>query len=283
MVHFDGRGAGPVVLETWKVAVEGRPARDLVQTLQNDEVRLDQPVLLYDGRGRRIYWIGSEEDSNFRCNAYLFQCGGQVFLIDPGSKLHFAQVRGRVEQVIDPARVTHIIVHHQDPDLCASIPDWLAVNPNIEVLTNSRAAVLLPHYGFDRSRITCTDDLTLALAGGGALRFIPAPFMHFPGAFVTYDTVSRYLFSGDIFAAVSGEWQLFVDDFERQAGFMELFHIDYMASNKALRSFVDSIRDVEIAAVLPQHGSIIRGVDVERARGWLAALSCGLDLIYPGV
>ncbi len=263
----------------WNTQASG--VRDLVQTLANDAVCLDGPVLLYEGNGRQIYWVGSEEETNFRCNAYLFVSGEQACLIDPGSKWHFAQVRDRVAQVMDPGRVTHVIVHHQDPDLCASIPEWLSLNPGIEVLTNSRAAVLIPHYGFDRERVRCVDGMSLAVRGGGELRFLSAPFMHFPGAFATYDTVSGYLFSGDIFAAVSGDWQLFADDFDSHSGFMELFHIDYMASNKALRGFVASIRGLDIRAILPQHGSIIRGCDVERAFRWLEALPCGLDLIYP--
>lgn len=263
----------------WNTQASG--ARDLVQTLPNEGVCLDRPVLLYEGNGRTVYWVGSVEETNFRCNAYLFLSGEEAYLIDPGSKWHFPQVRDRVGQVVDPARVTHIIVHHQDPDLCASIPDWLALNPDIEVLTNSRAAVLIPHYGFDGDRVRCVDGLRQPLGGGGELRFVAAPFMHFPGAFVTYDTGSGYLFSGDIFAAVSGDWQLFADDFDSHAGFMELFHIDYMAGNKALRGFVASVQDLEIRAILPQHGSIIRGCDVSKALGWLANLKCGLDLIYP--
>lgn len=254
---------------------------DLVQTLRNEEVDVDGAVPLFRGEGREVYWIGSVEETQFRCNAYLLRAGDDAVLIDPGSRHHVGQVRDRVAQVLEPRRVTHIVVHHQDPDLCASIPDWLALNPAIRVLTHSRAAVLIHHYGFDAAKIDNIDGGTVTLRDGRELRFIAAPFMHFPGAFVTYDPVSRYVFSGDIFAALSGDWQLLVDDLESHLGFMELFHIDYMAGNKALRGFVRSIDGLEIAAFLPQHGSIIRGRDVPRALRWLEGLQCGLDIIYP--
>ncbi len=256
---------------------------DYVQTMRNDEVDTTKPVLLWDGQGRRIWWVGSEEETQFHCNSYLFQCGPESYLLDPGGKGHFEQVRRRVELVMDPRRVTHIVVHHQDPDLCASIPDWLAVNPNIEVFTSARAGVLIPHYGVPKERCKAVDGRTQPLAGGGELQFIPTPFCHFPGAFVTYDTVSGYMFTSDIFAALSGDWQLCVDDFETHAGLMELFHIDYMASNRAVRGFVESVEDLPVRAFCPQHGSIIRQRDVERAKDWLTGLECGLDVIYASV
>lgn len=254
---------------------------DQVTTLQNDQVNTQDPVCLYDSPDHKIYWIGSEEETNFHCNAYLIRTTGGNFLVDPGSRLHFPQVRRRVNRIMDTNQVTHIIAHHQDPDLCASIPLWLEENPQIQVLTNSRAAVLLPHYGFKKERITCTDDTCVTLPTGGELRFISSPWMHFPGAFVTYDTTSKFLFSSDIFCALSGDWELFVDDIETHKGFMELFHIDYMACNKACRNFVKNLEGLEINAVLPQHGSVIRGQDVWTAFDWLKELECGLDLLYP--
>lgn len=74
-----------------------------------------------------------------------------------------------------------------------------------------------------------------------------------------------------------------MDDFETHAGVMELFHIDYMAANRALRGFLDAIEDLPVRAFCPQHGSIIRGRDVQRAKDWLAGLECGLDVIYASV
>lgn len=61
---------------------------------------------------------------------------------------------------------------------------------------------------------------------------------------------------------------------------MDLFHIDYMASNIAAQGFVNKIEDKEIAAILPQHGSIINKKNVENALNYLRELRCGTDIIY---
>lgn len=249
--------------------------------IRNEDVRLDNPVALYRDGDHEIYWIGSLEETVFHCNSYLLRSGDRAYLIDPGGHGHFPQVRERVGKIMSPQDVTHIIVHHQDPDLCASLPLWLGIQPDITVLTHSRAAVLLPHYGISSDRIQSIDQSEMQLSDGGTLQFVPAPFLHFPGAFATYDTRSGFLFSGDIFAALSGVWKLMVEDMEEHLGFMELFHVDYMASNKAAKGFLNNLGDREIHGILPQHGSIIPASHVGEAFDWLGNLPCGLDLIYP--
>lgn len=248
--------------------------------------RLDQPILLFDGGStggihggvHRIYWVGAVEDTAFHCNAYLIVSGQQAYLVDPGGKPNFQQVKSRVAQVLPPEQVTHIIVHHQDPDLCASIPDWAGVNPEIVVLASRRAAVLLPHYGFRASAIVPTDGRSELLPSGGELRFISTPFLHFPGAFVTYDTNSRFMFTSDIFAAIDSDWDLYVTDFDRHARSMLAFHTEYMCSQKAIQRFVESVDSLDIQAFLPQHGSILEREMVRPAIEWLRGVRCGMDL-----
>ena len=96
---------------------------------------LSAPVCLFEG-GHSVYWVGSEEPSPFRCNAYLVVDGDHRVLIDPGStQHHFPQVKRRVEQIVPPSSITHIVVHHQDPDLCDSLPAWIETAPDLTIVT----------------------------------------------------------------------------------------------------------------------------------------------------
>ncbi|MBI3756269.1 MAG: hypothetical protein HY265_08930 [Deltaproteobacteria bacterium] len=63
---------------------------------------LDSPVFLFDENNRhRIFWVGSVENSLFRCNSYLLQDGAQNYLIDPGGLIiHFPQVMERIKAII---------------------------------------------------------------------------------------------------------------------------------------------------------------------------------------
>jgi flavorubredoxin len=255
-----------------------------ITPLMHQEITFGGPVLLYDG-SHRVYWVGSQEDSPFRCNAYLIVDGQHHILFDPGSQYyHFDQVKARVATVIPPDSITHIVVHHQDPDLCDSLPAWFELNPNAILVTTPRCRVLLPYYGLKSDiqwlDVSPSDSTVLELEGGG-LAFITSPFLHFPEAMVTYDEATGFLFSSDIGAAIESDWRLVINDWEKHWKAMVPFHVFYMASNRAMRGFIDKISPFPITAILPQHGSIIPGPFVRKALSQLKELPCGIDLLYP--
>lgn len=245
-------------------------------------IDVTRPTVLSEQDGHGVYWLGIDEESAFRCNAYLLRDGDQALLIDPGSRAYFHQVKARVAQVMPPEQITGLVLCHQDPDVAASMVDWLDLNPQAKVYSTARTHVLLPHYGHViYAAVDVSERNVLALPSGASLRFIEAPFLHFPGAFATYDTATDFLFSGDIWAALDMNWRLVVDNFDDHIPAMDLFHVDYMASNIAARGFVNRLEDVDVRAILPQHGSIIGTKNVAAALDYLRNLQCGLDVIYP--
>jgi flavorubredoxin len=239
------------------------------------------PTPLYQDTDHEIFWLGIADESSFRCNVYLLRDGDQALLVDPGSRPFYRQVCERVAQIMAPEAITGVIACHQDPDVAASLVDWLEVVPSLRVYTTPRTDVLLPHHGTGPYEVwDVAAEPVLTLPSGAHLRFIEAPFMHSPGAFATYDDKSGFLFSGDIWAALDLDWKLFVESFSSHRSKLDLFHIDYMASNVAARGFVNRLADIDIRAILPQHGSIIGAEHVADALEYLRTLRCGLDIVY---
>ncbi|NOS35239.1 MAG: hypothetical protein GQ522_01230 [Deltaproteobacteria bacterium] len=109
------------------------------------------------------------------------------------------------------------------------------------------------------------------------MEFKSAAFLHSPFGIVTYDTKNKALFSSDIFGGMFRDWSLFSDgDFHTS---MARWHQEIMPSNSLLKSFLQNIRKWEIEAILPQHGSILRGDDVAAAFDFLTTLPCAMDLM----
>lgn len=244
--------------------------------------RYDKPTILFSQDDHAIYWLGIPEDTAFRCNTYLVVDGKEAILVDPGGHDAFGFIKERVAQIIPPEGITAMILSHQDPDIAASMCDWLELNPHAQVFAGSRTHILLPHYGkADYNMFNISENPTWFFAAGRRLRFIESPYLHAPGAFTTFDEISGLLFSGDIWAAVDMDWRLVVEDFNRHVMKMNLFHLDYMSNNIAARGFAERIKGLSIHAILPQHGSIIPGVFVGKAIDYLSNLRCGTDLIYP--
>ena len=256
---------------------------DLVEMGHWFAERDDIPTTLFDDGHHAIYWLGTPGNSAFRCNAYMILDGNDAVLVDPGGVDAFKFVKDRVEQIIQPEKIAGLILSHPDPDVAASMVNWLDVNPAMEIITSVRTNILLPHYGrSDYSFYNINDHPTWTFPSGRKLSFIESPFLHFPGAFATFDESSGFLFSGDIWASIDVNWHLVVDDFEHHELKLNLFHLDYMASNVATRGFVNRIRHLPLEAILPQHGSVIPKKFIPAALKYLAELRCGLDLIYPG-
>ncbi|WP_440997591.1 MBL fold metallo-hydrolase [Arhodomonas sp. SL1] len=244
----------------------------------------DRPTVLHEGDDRGIYWLGIPDETAFRCNTYLIRDGDAGILVDPGSRQYFPIVRDRVAQIMPPEAVTGMILSHQDPDVAASMGQWLALNPDITVFATPRTQVLLPHYGIEGYEWHDMErNPEHRLPSGARLRFIPAPFLHFPGAVATHDDASGYLFSGDIWAALDTDWRLLVEDFEAHRPKLDLFHTEYMASNLAARGFLHQLDRYPVEAILPQHGSIIGPDHVELALDYLYRLRCGTDIIYADI
>ncbi|MDX8410213.1 MAG: MBL fold metallo-hydrolase [Mariprofundales bacterium] len=253
----------------------------------NIDADLSLPTTLFEPRSasqpnHAIYWIGLMEDSAFRCNSYLLIDGERAILIDPGSRANFAQAVSRVAQIMSPMKVTDLLICHQDPDVGASMVDWLDLNPELRIITSPRTQVLLPYFGKrNYTWINSEEPPETVLASGSKLQYINAPFLHSPAAFTTFDHTSGFLFSGDIWAAISSDWQLLVHDFDTHRANMDKFHLHYMACNRACRGFTAKLQDLEINAILPQHGSILDRCFVPQAIDYLNQLQCGLDLEYP--
>lgn len=251
------------------------------QTLIDD---IDEAILLYESGNRYIYWLGIEEENAFRTNTYLIVDNEEAIVVDPGNRSYFKSVVEKIKDLGYLENVKALILCHQDPDVAASLYDWLELNPDLTIITSARTNVLLPHYGksyYDFYDSGATNDFNYIFESRNKLKFIEAPFLHFPGAITTYDEESGVLFSGDIWAAIDMDYSFVVNDFELHKLKLDLFHIDYMASNKACSKFAEKLTPYQINTIFPQHGAIIPSEFVNQAIDYLKQLKCGLDIIYP--
>lgn len=230
---------------------------------------------------RDIYWVGYEEkDTNLHCNSYVLLDDEEVVFFDTGSIPDFPVIMRKVLEVVDFETISVIVASHQDPDVCGNIAivEDVIDNPDLKIAVHSNTARLVSHYGL-KSDVYIVDkhDYKITLKSGRELEFIYAPYLHSPGAIVTYDKRTKTLFSGDIFGGVSKEWSLFEDDYLLEN--MKSFHQLYMPSNQILKNFLSKLDTYEIERILPQHGSVIEGESVKKAIEFLKSVPCGIDLI----
>ncbi len=226
---------------------------------------------------KNIYWVGMYlENDPFQCHPYFIENGNESILIDPGSMLEFDAVVKKINTLSSMKNVKYIILHHQDPDLAASVPamEKLIDRDDLLVITHSRMVPLVKHY-LIKSDYYEIDKHDYKLDSKNLhLKFLTTPYCHSPGAFVTYEPSTKTLFSGDIFGGLEESWEFYADDdyFEKA----KEFHAEYMPSRDIFNYALSKIEKLDINLIAPQHGSIIEKNKITPLIQQMKELECGL-------
>ena len=226
----------------------------------------------------KIYWVGSYLDNDpFQCHPYLIENGNESILIDPGSMLEFESLIAKTRRVTELKNIKYIILHHQDPDLCAAVPEIekLIDRDDLQIVTHSRMTVLIKHY-LTTSPFYVIDqnNLKLVTNSGFRLDFITTPYCHSPGAFVSYEPKNKILFSSDIFGGLEESWEFFATkNYFEQA---KAFHASYMPGRDIFNYTLRKIEQLDIDLIAPQHGSIIKKEFIPQLIEDMKNLQCGL-------
>ena len=238
--------------------------------------RLDysEHVEIADG----VYWVGfADKKARMHCNPYLISEDGEAVLIDSGSRDDFSTVMLKILRTgTNPKDIKRLIYQHYDPDLCGNIPhmEELIGSDELKILSHHENNIFINYYS-THSPKECIEDLGLVyeFKNGRRLEFIRTPYAHSPGSFVTYDTKTKTLFTGDLFGSYDANWELYTDISEQCADCDPVhvcpasdkdcqiigvwdFHMRTMPSTKALRNAIKHIEVLDISLIAPQHGSI---------------------------
>lgn len=231
---------------------------------------------------REIHWVGIyEQSTKLHCNPYILIDEGEGIIFDPGSIPDFPVIMRKVIDLINPNQVSLVVASHQDPDVCGSLAiiEDIVERSDLRIAAHINTIRLIQHQGLKSEFYPVNNyDYKLTLKSGRVLEFLFLPFLHSPGAIATYDSRTKSLFTGDIFGAITdNDWNLFTGK-----GFpenMRSFHEAYMPSNQHLKQAMERFEKIPIERILPQHGAVIEGKQVQIAIEYLKELPCGLDLI----
>lgn len=218
-----------------------------------------------------------EEENQLATNAYLVTDGGEAVLIDGGGRSHFSAVMLSLLQAgVTPDRVTAMILHHYDPDLCGAVYNFESAlpHPGLKVISHRANHQFLRYYGTRLPMASLQEcGHRHVFPGGRELRFIETPFAHAPGSFVTFDPRTGTLFSSDLFGsdrfhddnAYRLEDKCFACGLDRDCADgcyprdVVRFHNVTMPSSRALTDALANIEKLPLKLIAPQHGSLLRG------------------------
>ncbi|MEA4859695.1 MAG: MBL fold metallo-hydrolase, partial [Sphaerochaeta sp.] len=193
-------------------------------------IDLTKPVEVAQG----LWWVGSQRPHNrLQCNPYLFIKDGLGILFDPGSVLDGQVVLEKTTSLLPLSNLKAIVCSHQDPDLCAAIPLFEKAGFKGDICCHARAALLIQYYGIKNPFYMVNHhSFSYRLSENTSIGFIFAPYLHFPGAIMSYLPEQQALISGDLFGSITADWKLYAD--ENYIDGMKAFHEVYMPSHEIL-------------------------------------------------
>ncbi|QDA32400.1 FprA family A-type flavoprotein [Thermococcus indicus] len=164
---------------------------------------LDEPelyILRIDDDRIRYFEATWDIPEGITYNAYLMKTGDAVVLFDAWKKDYTEEFLETLKKLVDPKEITHIIIHHTEPDHSGAIPAILEANGYRAKLigTNFAKRFLEGFYGEKAvENFHIIKDGEEIQIGGRTFRFITVPWLHWPDTMITYIVEDRLLFGCD--------------------------------------------------------------------------------------
>jgi diguanylate cyclase (GGDEF)-like protein len=240
-------------------------------------IDLERPVEL----APRVWWVGSIlPGDNFQCHVYLIEQGDQSVLIDPGSALNAELVIAKIDEVVGVENLRWLVCSHADPDILGGLPALSArgLHPEAHIVTHWRDQALIVHQG-TRLPFWRVEEHDWALPlEDRTLRFIFSPYLHFAGAFGTFDQSTGTLFSGDLFGGFTPEPDLYAKDLSYFDA-IRAFHEHYMPDREIMSHTLGHLKELPLRLIAPQHGQVLREELIVPMIERLESLECGVYLL----
>jgi len=216
-----------------------------------------------------IYWVGAidwdrrlfdeliplPEGTSY--NAYLVKGQKKAALIDTVDPTKEDDLLDNLDD-LEIEHLDYIVVNHAEQDHSGAIPLMLELYPKAKIVTNEKCKnMLIEHLLIKEDRIiTVSNNDTLSL-GGKTLRFIFAPWVHWPETMLTYLEEDKILFSCDLFGAHLAESNLWVDDESKVYFAAKRYYAEIMMPFRSnIKKHLERLKELEIKTIAPSHGQI---------------------------
>ena len=179
----------------------------------------------------------------------------------------------KVKRVVDFEDIEYIVLNHTEPDHSGNLTHLLDLAPQATVVGSRSAINFLTHMvDKDFKKLIVKDGDTLDL-GNKTLKFIGAPFLHWPDTMYTYLVEDKLLFTCDSFGCHYCDERMFddlIEDFDD--AFKYYFDVILKPFSNYMLQAIDKIKDLEIDTICPGHGPILRS-DWKKYVDWSKELS----------
>jgi flavorubredoxin len=205
-------------------------------------------------------------------NSYLVKGHTKSALIDTVNPGFEKELIHNISSVMDLKDLNFLVMNHAEPDHAGSIPVILE-KTNATLITTKKGAELAKlYYGVSDDRITIVkegDELNL---GDKSIKFIEAPWLHWPETMFTYLIEDKILFPCDFFGSHTASG-IFDGDTEDLHSMAKKYFGEIMMPFKAMgKAAIEKLKNYEINIIAPSHGPIYKNPEaiIKEYKKWTA-------------
>jgi flavorubredoxin len=211
---------------------------------------LDRDIVTFD--------IVMETKFGTTYNSYFINAEKKT-LVDTVKEKYWDKYLKKISSITDPTKIDYVICNHTEPDHSGCVKKLLELSPGLTVIGSGQALNYLQEMlGRPFKSIKVKDGDVIDL-GNRKIRVIGAPNLHWPDSIYTYLEEDHILFTCDSFGAHFCHEEMFDDKTGNyDEAFDYYFDVILKPFSKFMLKAIEKIRPLEIEAICPGHGPILR-------------------------
>ncbi|MBR3793104.1 MAG: FprA family A-type flavoprotein [Alistipes sp.] len=188
-------------------------------------------------------------------NSYLI-LDEKVAVMDTVDSRKFRTWRSNLHSALDGRTPDYLIVHHMEPDHVGDIVALMDDYPEMKIVASARAVQMMPQFfegvDFTPRTIAVKEGDTLSL-GAHTLHFMMAPMVHWPEVMVSYDELSKVVFSADAF----GKFGALTHDEEWACEARRYYFNICGKYGVPVQALLKKLAALDVEVICPLHGPIL--------------------------
>lgn len=210
----------------------------------------------------RVFDIVMTTDFGTSYNSYLVKGQEKTALIEAVHKDYLESFLSNIKGIAHIEKIDYLIMNHNEPDHSGAIEKLLDLMPDITIISSQAGSLYLKN-------ITNKKDLNIKVVkdgeeldlGGKTLKFINAPFLHWPDSMFTYAVEDKVLFSCDYLGSHYCEPEVLDTSIVYKEDYDKAFLGYYSAIFGPFKPYVlkgyEKIKDLDLEFVCPSHGPVL--------------------------
>ncbi|MBI5375857.1 MAG: FprA family A-type flavoprotein [Candidatus Schekmanbacteria bacterium] len=192
-------------------------------------------------------------------NSYLVKGKQKTALIDTVKPVFGEEMIEKIKQVADPSDIDYLVMNHAEPDHAGSIPAILEMSKKAVLITSEKGAGMAKlYYNVPEDRIRKVKEGDSIDLGGRTLRFIDAPWLHWPETMFTYLVEDKVLFPCDFFGGhtAAGSYD---EDVDEIVSYAKRYYGEIMMPYRMMgKKAMDKVKALDIRMIAPSHGPVYK-------------------------